>query len=247
VEVIDSFTQKNILNALPPPDIVLENSPLAKRVLDGPCFHCLSERSETWHKLPLMFDPTGMKKQTMCDPCRDYWLHYAILRPISGQQLVSGIFLLSYYAGRIKRKRAKSPSVPPEDTNEIRRSHKKKVQKAAVEEIFDSCAVCTAKFSVKDNKLLKCVDCGLSVHQACFGAYPENEAEFSCSRCENKRDPEAAIVYNCILCPYKGKEQMTALKKTIGSNWVHQQCAIFLPEVFLGCLLILGYVWKGRS
>jgi DNA-directed RNA polymerase subunit RPC12/RpoP len=147
--------------------------------------------------------------------------------------LDSNLLRVSFISKTIGRVKRKTPAAPTEEAKE-KKLHKKKVPKVFVEEIFDSCAVCSNKFSINGNKLLKCVDCGLRVHQACFGVYPETDAEsaaFSCPRCENKRNPEAAIVYNCILCPFQGKEQKTALKKTIGSNWVHQQCAIYLPEV----------------
>jgi hypothetical protein len=90
---IETFTQRNVLSVLPPPTVVMA-SPIDKKIPDGPCFHCSATDSSVWHKLPLNWDPMGTRDKSMCDPCRVYWQKYAFLRPMIGQQLVTGIVYL---------------------------------------------------------------------------------------------------------------------------------------------------------
>lgn len=42
-----------------------------------------------------------------------------------------------------------------------------------------------------------------------------------------------------MLCPASAPSKLSALKKTIGNNWVHLICAIWIPEVKFGdtCLM----------
>jgi hypothetical protein len=86
---IESFTQQNILNVMPPPRVSAGSFPKAKKILDGPCFHCVSPESDTWHKLPYSLDLTSTKPP-MCDLCHKYFVKYACMRPLTGQQLVAG-------------------------------------------------------------------------------------------------------------------------------------------------------------
>lgn len=79
-----------------------------------------------------------------------------------------------------------------------------------------ACSVCKSVTQLGANKLMTCDDCGVNIHQLCYGV--ETFAnKWACSFCQTKI---------CELCPSK----TGALKPTTEGKWVHVVCALFHPE-----------------
>ncbi|KAJ1909648.1 putative PHD type zinc finger protein with BAH domain-containing protein, partial [Tieghemiomyces parasiticus] len=109
------------------------------------------------------------------------------------------------------------------------------------------CIVCLRP-DLQDPDLVMCVDCGVSVHRACYGvppsasslaSAPENPGSATkptawvCDPCVNVRQPYIATDYMCVLCCRPGHSPLLglprpfeALKRTVDNNWVHIWCAL---------------------
>lgn len=72
-----------------------------------------------------------------------------------------------------------------------------------------------------------CDSCNICVHQACYGITRIPEGQWLCCTCALSQRPD------CVLCPNKGG----AMKCTrSGQKWAHVSCALWIPEVSIGCV-----------
>lgn len=72
-----------------------------------------------------------------------------------------------------------------------------------------------------------CDCCNICVHQACYGITSIPPGSWLCRTCSLGLRPE------CVLCPNKGG----AMKCTrSGHKWAHVSCALWIPEVSIGCV-----------
>lgn len=72
-----------------------------------------------------------------------------------------------------------------------------------------------------------CDRCNICVHQACYGILSIPPGPWLCKPCTLGLRPP------CQLCPNQGG----ALKATRGgSTWAHVACALWIPEVSIGCV-----------
>lgn len=69
------------------------------------------------------------------------------------------------------------------------------------------------------NQILTCENCGLRVHQYCYGILAYTD-EWTCSFCESGEDQESK---RCVLCPSTNG----AFKRTTDKKWVHVLCAMY--------------------
>lgn len=89
------------------------------------------------------------------------------------------------------------------------------------------CDVCRSPDSEDGNEMVFCDSCNICVHQACYGITRIPEGQWLCCTCAISQKPE------CILCPNKGG----AMKCTrSGKKWAHVSCALWIPEVSIGCV-----------
>ncbi|KAI9138890.1 hypothetical protein BKA69DRAFT_1168761 [Paraphysoderma sedebokerense] len=88
--------------------------------------------------------------------------------------------------------------------------------------------------------LQKCIDCGMSVHGACSSVIQSAEDDSSvlsksmwrCSACTNNLQPTISVSYKCILCPpNQPLSPPMPLVRTVGHNWVHLICGLWMPEI----------------
>lgn len=89
------------------------------------------------------------------------------------------------------------------------------------------CDVCRSPDSEEGNEMVFCDSCNICVHQACYGITRIPEGQWLCCTCNLGKRPK------CVLCPNKGG----AMKSTrSGQKWAHVSCALWIPEVSIGCV-----------
>ncbi|KAM6468717.1 E3 ubiquitin-protein ligase Jade-2 isoform 1-T1 [Liasis olivaceus] len=88
------------------------------------------------------------------------------------------------------------------------------------------CDVCRSPEGEDGNEMVFCDKCNVCVHQACYGILKVPTGNWLCRTCALGVQPK------CLLCPKRGG----ALKPTrSGTKWVHVSCALWIPEVSIGC------------
>ncbi|XP_074237598.1 E3 ubiquitin-protein ligase Jade-2 isoform X3 [Saimiri boliviensis] len=88
------------------------------------------------------------------------------------------------------------------------------------------CDVCRSPEGEDGNEMVFCDKCNVCVHQACYGIIKVPTGSWLCRTCALGVQPK------CLLCPKRGG----ALKPTrSGTKWVHVSCALWIPEVSIGC------------
>ncbi|GFS04044.1 protein Jade-3 [Elysia marginata] len=89
-----------------------------------------------------------------------------------------------------------------------------------------ACDVCRMLESEDTNEMVFCDGCDICVHQACYGIQTIPEGTWLCRICA------LGIKPMCLLCPKRGG----AMKPTkSGTKWTHVSCALWIPEVSIGC------------
>ncbi|KAH9498230.1 PHD finger protein 14 [Bulinus truncatus] len=96
------------------------------------------------------------------------------------------------------------------------------------------CCVCLSDRSADDDEIVECDNCGISVHEGCYGiseshstASTESSAStepWFCDACKARAKPV------CELCPNSGG----IFKETDNGKWVHIVCALYTPGVAFG-------------
>lgn len=97
------------------------------------------------------------------------------------------------------------------------------------------CCACLGDRSDDANEIVECDNCGISVHEGCYGISDSNSVSSTVSSCStepwfceackaNINDP------SCELCPNKGG----IFKETDVGKWVHLVCALYVPGVAFG-------------
>ncbi|CAH2276816.1 E3 ubiquitin- ligase Jade-2 isoform X1 [Pelobates cultripes] len=88
------------------------------------------------------------------------------------------------------------------------------------------CDVCRSPEGEDGNEMVFCDKCNVCVHQACYGILKVPTGSWLCRSCA------LGVQAKCLLCPKRGG----ALKPTrSGTKWVHVSCALWIPEVSIGC------------
>lgn len=90
------------------------------------------------------------------------------------------------------------------------------------------CDVCQSDSETSHVRLLCCSQCGLMVHNTCYGTQlPELGAAWLCEVCDAGIEPQRVPV--CALCPVVGG----TMRFTRCGRWVHTVCALWIPGVTL--------------
>ncbi|CAI4053753.1 Nto1p SKDI_16G2960 [Saccharomyces kudriavzevii IFO 1802] len=91
-----------------------------------------------------------------------------------------------------------------------------------------ACAVCLATDSDNSNTIVFCDGCDIAVHQECYGIIFIPEGRWLCRRCLISRNS----FITCLMCP----SHTGAFKQTDTGSWVHNICALWLPELYFSNL-----------
>ncbi|XP_061885353.1 PHD finger protein 14 isoform X3 [Entelurus aequoreus] len=97
------------------------------------------------------------------------------------------------------------------------------------------CCVCLGDSSGDADEIIQCDNCGVTVHEGCYGVDGESDSIMS-SASENSTEPwfcdacKNGVMPNCELCP----NQDGIFKETDAGRWVHVVCALYVPGVAFG-------------
>ncbi|KAG1659752.1 Protein Jade-3 [Nymphon striatum] len=89
------------------------------------------------------------------------------------------------------------------------------------------CDVCRSPDSEDGNEMVFCDSCDICVHQACYGITLIPSGSWMCKTCTLGYKPQ------CLFCPKRGGA-MKPVKN--GNEWAHVSCALWIPEVSIGCV-----------
>ncbi|KAJ3017800.1 putative PHD type zinc finger protein with BAH domain-containing protein [Thoreauomyces humboldtii] len=215
------------------------------------CANCFVTESPKWK-----FRQKESKKEILCLACGIHFLKYGASRAVSEAMRKANKENAPKKGG--KRKRSLERVQTSSANNKVRKRGRKggpttkiRTSETFVDDYLSSspspedihprpCTVCSDIYEYQENKILTCKSCRLRVHRDCYGI-PETCADdaFSCARCLNIASPECSLLYKCVLCPLVNAPRETALKRTIGNNWVHVSCATWMPEAKFGSPLTL--------
>ncbi|XP_034016207.1 PHD finger protein 14 isoform X2 [Thalassophryne amazonica] len=97
------------------------------------------------------------------------------------------------------------------------------------------CCVCLGDNSEDSDEIIQCDNCGVTVHEGCYGVDGESDSIMS-SASENSTEPwfcdacKNGVTPSCELCP----NQDGIFKETDAGRWVHVVCALYVPGVAFG-------------
>ncbi|XP_050540817.1 PHD finger protein 14 isoform X3 [Daktulosphaira vitifoliae] len=119
-------------------------------------------------------------------------------------------------------------------------------KKVNLKEIVDKihiCSICLGDASDDVNELIDCDDCGISVHEGCYGVHDSGSISSSVSSCSMEPwfcEACKAGVDNptCELCPNFGG----IFKETDSGKWVHLVCALYIHGITFGEVTSLSKV-----
>lgn len=97
------------------------------------------------------------------------------------------------------------------------------------------CCACLGDRSDDTNEIVECDNCGISVHEGCYGISDSGSVSSTVSSCSTEPWFCEACKANvdepvCELCPNKGG----IFKETDVGKWVHLVCALYVPGVAFG-------------
>ncbi|KAL7309533.1 putative PHD type zinc finger protein with BAH domain-containing protein [Mucor circinelloides] len=199
------------------------------------CMNCSTTLSEVWRRSLYSLGKKGkVLSKVLCNDCGVYWLKNAKARPLSpktrsakvstssGYKTAASASVSSSSSIGSKRKEADSPVQIPKKRLKSSQKHAKPTT--------SPCNICHS-MTGPANSLYMCTSCGMSVHSGCYGVKEKTEqASWQCDPCQNRVNPVGSQNYECVLC-YNAASNHQALKMTSGYNWVHVQCAVFIPEI----------------
>ncbi|KAL4228609.1 PHD finger protein 14 [Mactra antiquata] len=132
---------------------------------------------------------------------------------------------LKHVEKHVEKQRIRSPVEAPSDVQE---AHHDRPMKVLI------CCVCLGDISETDDEIVECDNCGVAVHEGCYGisdnqsvASTESSAStepWFCDACK------AGVKPDCELCPNEGG----IFKETDAGKWVHLVCALYTPGVAFG-------------
>ncbi|RMZ81033.1 hypothetical protein DV738_g2462, partial [Chaetothyriales sp. CBS 135597] len=147
-------------------------------------------------------------------------LHVANEVQKTGVELPSGIIQTEEPPKKkSKPEKETAPAATPEAVVPVEK--KKQVEKAVEAPLapepprvkIHPCAVCHV-IEVPGHELLKCRDCRLHVHGACYGVADPPSKPWFCDMCRNDHKLQVSTIYECLLCPvvHTHQELMEPLK-----------------------------------
>ncbi|OLL21929.1 Lid2 complex component snt2 [Neolecta irregularis DAH-3] len=222
-------------------DSAYDNNKLVRRKVS--CKFCSTTRSEIWKKAP--GPSTNESIPALCTSCATLWRKYADtyepkvdkIKKRKAEEEISEdgtIVKKKSKNGRKKSLAEKDDKKEAEDLEEP----PKLCNICAVSEPLSFMATCeTCKMSVHEGM---CEDSDFSQYLGCYGIQ-NSFNRWKCDVCVNEKAPEVSLIYDCVLCSQISEERQPPhpLKRTIGNNWAHITCAVWIPEIRFGDVTLL--------
>lgn len=111
----------------------------------------------------------------------------------------------------------------------------KKLDQKLLDSIAPICCACLGDRSDDTNEIVECDNCGVTVHEGCYGVSESVSVSSTVSSCSTEpwfcEVCKAGIKEpSCELCPNRGG----IFKETDVGKWVHLICALYVPGVAFG-------------
>lgn len=111
----------------------------------------------------------------------------------------------------------------------------KKLDQKLLDSIAPICCACLGDRSDDTNEIVECDNCGVTVHEGCYGVSESVSVSSTVSSCSTEpwfcEVCKAGIkTPSCELCPNQGG----IFKETDVGKWVHLICALYVPGVAFG-------------
>lgn len=112
----------------------------------------------------------------------------------------------------------------------------KKLDVKLLQSIAPVCCACLGDRSDDTNEIVECDNCGVTVHEGCYGVSESVSVSSTVSSCSTEpwfcEVCKAGVkeLPTCELCPNKGG----IFKETDVGKWVHLICALYVPGVAFG-------------
>ncbi|KAJ8036545.1 PHD finger protein 14 [Holothuria leucospilota] len=110
---------------------------------------------------------------------------------------------------------------------------------------FLICSVCLGEVSEDTDEIIECDNCGIAVHEGCYGENLADNESVSSVQTDSSTEPwfcdacKAGVTNpSCELCPNLGG----IFKETDAGRWVHIVCALYIPGVAFGDVEKLRWV-----
>ncbi|KAJ3740275.1 hypothetical protein DFH05DRAFT_1426471 [Lentinula detonsa] len=213
------------------------------------CGACRTRDSKIWWKAP-----KGLQSNILCDSCGVNYRKYADLnmRPTRDESTPAvGVVPSGSGQGSVTRgrpngsgsttaeKREGTPLVGPASKRSKTASSVTSTPPPPSSNVPQlSCCACSRNGPV--GKVIKCKNCGFSVHAASIGTTLSADKldDWRCDLCENEEEQEASIYHDCLLCPrprgtahIRSGSYLRACKVTESHGWAHVLCSVFTPEI----------------
>ncbi|OQR87710.1 hypothetical protein ACHHYP_08123 [Achlya hypogyna] len=102
------------------------------------------------------------------------------------------------------------------------------IEAPALQPAVVRCDVCWGEESFVDNRIVICEECEVAVHESCYHIARVPDAAWYCLFCTAQLAAREAEIASCAACHELGG----ALVPTIGNEWVHMACTLYLPELY---------------
>ncbi|KAL5536689.1 SNT2 [Sanghuangporus sanghuang] len=231
------------------------------------CAACRTRESRVWWKAP-----KGLATSILCDNCGVNWRKYADLnaRPTTREDTAMSTGTSASASVSVAGPTgAKTRGAEKREGTPLTAPTAKRVKvtgsvgtKTTPPPIVPPASVqyrCVSCFRTGPHgKVLKCNECGVTLHAGACGAVldqPDLVDSWLCELCDNEKTQEYSVNTDCLLCPRPQKNvsvdgavngnvnglkgtgtapsetYLRACKPTEGQGWVHALCAVFIPEV----------------
>ncbi|ODV89571.1 hypothetical protein CANCADRAFT_45988 [Tortispora caseinolytica NRRL Y-17796] len=218
------------------------------------CLFCNTQSSGIWRRAPGSNNRNDSSVSALCLRCARLWRRYAVkweppeeierkflLKNGQPQKRLIEQELLDDYRINLGKTSSQDVSVEPREPSDAKAKPKAKSKEPKEADVVKEespavkiptvfCDICDGSVTASSRSV--CDTCGIIVHNDCYGIMENDISEvWRCQPCTDSVKNERSMFHDCVLCPTHMKRVKGPLKGTLGSNWVHARCAIFVPEV----------------
>lgn len=211
------------------------------------CAACRTRDTDVWWKAP-----KGLSTPYLCDSCGVNWRKYADLssRPTTREETsMNSSTPAPLGSVKAREKREGTPLTAPVTKKAKVATSSGSIKSTPPLKDEDIRCLSCYRWAPQGKDMLKCKQCGVTVHAGACGAMIELSSpsdSWICDLCENEKTQEFSLANHCLLCPRPTQREIAAragkrypptdsylraCKPTEGQGWVHALCSVFIPEL----------------